>query len=247
MRTLKTMTTVSKPRIVNVAARTGQPRCAPLIRGPRRLIRPSCAAGRARTRAVLAGREGLPGLARGQRLGGHHHHAVGGRGQRRKVDAQVLVGQLSPRRTGASPLQRPQLRGGMGPQRLPIGQQQVEGAVPRQLRQQLAQRAAQLVDAGHAGVRLGQLLHQPAEGAFAVGVAHRAEGAVQPRLEALQVAVVRKHPVAAPQLAHEGVGVLQRHAALRGLADVGDDVVAADRVALDQVGHRRVGARRGGR
>jgi hypothetical protein len=128
----------------------------------------------------------------------------------------------------------------MRPQRLAVGQQQVEAAVARQLRQQLAQRALSSSTRRHAGMRLGQFLHQPAEGAFAVGVAHRAEGAVQPRREALQVAVVREHPVAAPQLAHEGVRVLQRHPALRGLADVGDDVVAADRVALDHLGHRRL-------
>jgi hypothetical protein len=90
-----------------------------------------------------------------------------------------------------------------------------------------------------AGVRLGQLLHQPAERVLAVGLADRAEGAVQARTEVLQVAVVREDPVAAPQLAHEGVRVLERDAALRGLADVRDDVVAADRVALDQLGDGR--------
>ena len=67
--------------------------------------------------------------------------------------------------------------------------------------------------------------------------------AVQARVEVLQVAVVREHPVAAPQLAHERVAVLQRHGALRGLADMGDDVAALDRVAADQLGHRRVAGR----
>ena len=73
-------------------------------------------------------------------------------------------------------------------------------------------------------MRLRELLHQPAERALAVGVADRAERAVQARREVLQVAVVREHPVAAPQLAHERVRVLERDAALRRLADVGDDV-----------------------
>ena len=110
-------------------------------------------------------------------------------------------------------------------------------------RRQLAQRERQLLDAGHAGMRLGQLLHDPAEGVLAVGAAHRVEAAVQPRTEVLQVAVVGEHPVAAPQLAHEGVAVLQVHRALRGLADVGDDVAALDRVAADQLGHRRLAGR----
>jgi hypothetical protein len=83
------------------------------------------------------------------------------------------------------------------------------------------------------------LLHQPAEGAFAVGVTHGAEGRVQLGLKIQQVAVVRKGPVVAPQLAHEGVAVLQRHVPLRGLADVGDHMAALDGVALDQLGHGR--------
>jgi len=63
---------------------------------------------------------------------------------------------------------------------------------------------------------------------------------VQLGREVLQIAVVRKHPVAAPQLAHKGVAVLQADHALGGLADVGDDVLALDGVATDQLGHRRV-------
>ena len=66
---------------------------------------------------------------------------------------------------------------------------------------------------------------------------------MQARREALQVAVVREHPVAAPQLAHERVRVLERDAALRRLADVGDDVLAADRVAPHHLGDRRRRAR----
>ncbi|MNT60158.1 hypothetical protein D3C72_1977170 [compost metagenome] len=86
---------------------------------------------------------------------------------------------------------------------------------------------------------LAQALHQRAEGQFAVGIAHWLVDAGQERGEALQVAVMGKDPVAAPQLAHEGVAVLQQHGALRGLADMRDDVLGLDRVALDQVRHRR--------
>jgi hypothetical protein len=62
-----------------------------------------------------------------------------------------------------------QVRGGMRPQRLPVGEQEVEGAVPGNPRHQFAQRQREFGHAGHVGVRFGQLLHQPAERAFAVG------------------------------------------------------------------------------
>ena len=58
-------------------------------------------------------------------------------------------------------------------------------------------------------------------------------------MEFLQVAIMGKHPVAAPQFAHEGVAVFQRHPALRGLADMRDDIARLDRIAFDQLGHRR--------
>jgi hypothetical protein len=158
---------------------------------------------------------------------------------RAEVHGHVVVGErgLAER---VRPLDAVQRGAAMRPQRLAVRQQQIERAVRRRLRQQLAQRDRQLTDRRHAGVRLRQLLHQPAERALAVGVADRLERGVQARLEVFQVAVVREHPVAAPQLAHERVRVLQRHAALRSLADVGDDVVALDRVAPHELGHWRL-------
>ena len=88
--------------------------------------------------------------------------------------------------------------------------------------------ARQLLDRPARGMGLRELLHQPAERALAVSLADRLERAVQARPVARQVAVVREDPVAAPQLAHERVRVLERDAALRRLADVGDDVPALD-------------------
>ena len=126
----------------------------------------------------------------------------------------------------------------MRPQGLAVGQQKVERPMLRDLRHQLAQREREFGHAGHAGMGFGHLLHQPAKGPLAVGVAHRPERAMQARVEALEVAVVREHPVVAPQLPHEGVAVLQRHHTLRRPADVRDDVAALDGVTLDQLGHR---------
>ena len=127
----------------------------------------------------------------------------------------------------------------MRPQRLAVGQQKVERAMPGNLRHQLAQGAAEFVHAGHAGVRLGQLLHEPAKCPLAVGLPHRFEIAVQARRIVNQVAVVREHPVAPPQLTNKGVAVFQAHFALRGFADMGNHVLAFDRVAADQLGNRR--------
>ena len=85
-----------------------------------------------------------------------------------------------------------------------------------------------------------QALQKVAERQFGIRVAHRDEASVQYRRKALEVAVVGKDPVAAPKFALEGMGVLQRDAALRGLADVRDDVAALDRVAPHHLGHRRI-------
>ena len=48
-----------------------------------------------------------------------------------------------------------------------------------------------------------------------------------------------KHPVATPQLADEGMAILECDLALRRLANVRDDVFRFDRVAFDQLGHGR--------
>ncbi len=48
-----------------------------------------------------------------------------------------------------------------------------------------------------------------------------------------------KNPVTAPEFAHEGVGVLQPDGALCGLADVGNDVLRADRIVTNQFSDRR--------
>ena len=129
----------------------------------------------------------------------------------------------------------------MGPQRLAVAEQEIKAAVPRNLRHQLSQRQGQLIDTGHAGVGLGQLLQQPAKCQLAVGAAHRVEIAVQRRRIVFQVAIVCKHPVATPQLAHKGVAVFQVDCAHRGLADMGHHVVAFDRVASQHLRDRRGG------
>ena len=57
-----------------------------------------------------------------------------------------------------------------------------------------------------------------------------------------QMAVVCKQPIFAPHLAHEGMSVRQRGLALRGLADMGDNVFRLDLIGAHQVGNGRVGA-----
>ena len=87
-------------------------------------------------------------------------------------------------------------------------------------------------------MRFGQLLHDPAKRVLAVGIAHGAEMRMQARAEVFQISVVGKDPVAAPQLTHERMAVLQAHHALGGLADVGDNVPALNGVTANEFGHR---------
>ena len=65
------------------------------------------------------------------------------------------------------------------------------------------------------------------------------------RVEILERAVVGEDPVTPPQFAHERMGVDQRDFALGRLADVRDDVLAANRVVGDQLGYRGVHRRPG--
>ena len=84
-------------------------------------------------------------------------------------------------------------------------------------------------------MRFRQFLHDPAEGQFTVCAANWAEMPVQPGREILQITVVGEDPIPTPQLAHEGMAVLQIHGTLRGFADVRNDIAAFDRVASDQL------------
>ena len=131
----------------------------------------------------------------------------------------------------------------MRPQRLAVAEHKVERAVAGNALAQLAQGQRQFGHAGHPGMGFSQLLHDPAKRPFAVGAAHRPKAAVQARVEVFQITVVGKYPVAAPQFAHKRVAVLQRHHALGGFADVGNDIAAFDRVVADQRGHGRLAGR----
>jgi len=179
-----------------------------------------------------------PLLVLGQGRGDNDRYLVIGRGFMREIDAQILVRQMGLGKRMAA-LGVAQRGGCMGPQRLPVGQQEIEGAVRRNARRQFAQRMGQFLDAGQGRVRFPELLHDPAKGALAVGIADRAVVGVQLGCVLLEVAIVRKHPVAPPELAHERVAVLQAGHALGGLADMGNDIAALDRVFANQLRHGR--------
>lgn len=91
---------------------------------------------------------------------------------------------------------------------------------------------------------LPQLFQQMAKRGFRIRPPHGAKKCALRRLKVFQVAVVRKQPVFAPQFAHEGMRVGQRHLPLRGLANVGDDIGRADGALADHVGKGRGSARR---
>ena len=54
-----------------------------------------------------------------------------------------------------------------------------------------------------------------------------------------QIAVVCKHPIAPPQLAHKRVTVFKINFTLRGFADMGNHVATFDGVVANQLRHRR--------
>ena len=128
----------------------------------------------------------------------------------------------------------------VGIQRRAVGQHHVEDAVRGDLLGQRAQRICQFRQRRHGVAEAAaQLLQQIAKCQFAIGGADRAVLSRQCRAECLEVAIVRKHPVAAPHFAHEGMAVFQRHMALRGLADMGNHILRLDRALLDQARDRR--------
>lgn len=177
-----------------------------------------------------------PGFVLGQWGGDDDGDLVLGRGFGGEVHGQVFVGQLGCGE-GVAALGVEQVGGGVAPQGLAVGEQEVEGAVWRDTACQLLQGDGELFNAGHTGMGLPQLLHDPAKGQFAVCGAYGAKVRVQLGGKAFEVAIVGKHPVAAPQLTHKGVAVLQADQTLCGLADVGDDVLALDGVVADQLGN----------
>ena len=185
-----------------------------------------------------AGRNDRPLLVARERLGGNHRHAILHLREGGKVHFHLFIAQGS-RCEGILAHQVMQMGAGMRPQGRAVGQQHVEGAVACNLRHQFGQGVVDFFHTRQGGVRLGQFLHQPAKGVFAIGIAHGAKVAVQQGLEIFEIAVVGKHPVVPPQLAHKRMAVLQGHHALRGFADVRHDVAALDGIAPHQFGNRR--------
>ena len=106
---------------------------------------------------------------------------------------------------------------------------------------EFAQGVSEFARGGHASVRLVHLLQHPAKSEFAVGGADRPKAAVQQGRKVFEVAVVGKHPVAAPELAHKGVAVFHADRAHRSLAHVGHYVVAFDGVAAQHLRNWRGG------
>ena len=78
-------------------------------------------------------------------------------------------------------------------------------------------------------------VEQVTERCFAVGITNRAVK-TRTRREVGQLAVVRKTPVAPPQLANKRVGIGQAHLAHVGLTDMANHHFAFDRVPLHQQG-----------
>ncbi len=136
--------------------------------------------------------------------------------------------------------------GAVREQVIAVGQDVIEPAMPCDLGGQRGQRAVQFGERRLSfGVAQAQGVQQVTECLLAVGRAHRPIVVTKFRIEIFECAVVGKDPVSPPQFAHERMGVDQGDFALGRLADMRDDVLAADRVVGDQLGHRRVHRRPG--
>src|SRR5690554_4630999 len=94
----------------------------------------------------------------------------------------------------------------------------------------------QLLPVNRLRMTVANAVEHVAKSRFAVGVAYRAVVAVFGR-KIGKLSVVGKTPVAAPQLAHKGVGIGQLDRADIGLADMADDQGAFDWVTLYQAGN----------
>ena len=137
-----------------------------------------------------------------------------------------------------------QLRAAVGVEPGPVADQAVEDP----LACQLGGAAVQPCKVGQPVTGLDrtpvlQLVENPTEGRFAVGVSHRPVGAADGNFP-LQVAVVGKHPVAIAEGAPEGVAVVQSDHALGGFADVGQGIEGLE-IEAGQMGRYRRKGRRG--
>src|SRR6266566_7142571 len=88
---------------------------------------------------------------------------------------------------------------------------------------------------------LPQPVHHPTKSMLAVGRADRAVIGERQFLDAFELAIMSEIPIAAPQLACEGMGILERHPAAPGATDMADHDPAFDRVTANET--RNLGPR----
>ena len=157
-----------------------------------------------------------------------------------KVDAALAVDQL---RYGkwVFAYHIVQMRGAVGKQQVAVRQDEVETAVRGDVRGDLgdsrAQGGARRYAQGKLRAQAGQ---QVAKGLFAVRVAAGTVVGIGRRAPRFQVAIVGEGPGLAPQFAGERMGVFRCDAALRGLADVRDDVFRLHGMLLHGGSQRRI-------
>src|SRR6266481_1572412 len=102
-------------------------------------------------------------------------------------------------------------------------------------------RAAEVAETGDKRARwrrflpaLAQPVQHPAKSVLTVGRADRAVISERQFLDALELTIMSEIPIAAPQLAGEGVGILERHPAAPGATDMADHDPALDRVTANK-------------
>src|SRR5690554_1706561 len=178
--------------------------------------------------------ESMPVVAICDRLGGdHNQRATGIDGVIKPLvaiyqsGAPGLAGLLCPVEIGAA----------VGEHHIANGQQEIEGAMGGNISGHAANFAGQRVKPG-AGVTKSshQFRQQKAERGFTVGLSIGFEARIYRRLEIMQITVVGKHPVIAPQLAAEGVAIDQLYRPKGGLADMGDQIAGENIPAQKRLG-----------
>ena len=116
-----------------------------------------------------------------------------------------------------------------------ITEQAIEHAFAAKLGAGLNQHRQDAFDVNRLREGFTDPVEQVTERCFAVGITNRAVK-TRTRRKVGQLAIVRKTPVASPQLANKRVGIGQAHLAHVGLADMANHHFAFDRVTLYQQG-----------
>src|SRR5690606_39678019 len=88
-----------------------------------------------------------------------------------------------------------------------------------------------------------QLIEQIAEGTLTVGIAYWGKAYTQHWKILMQIAIMGKNPLPAPQFAAKWMRIFQIDFALGGFTDMRNHITGFDRIVTHQLGNRRFNRR----